>query len=185
MENLGVFGDSVADEMDELDAQTTCGRRAIGGNGAAVAAAVGMRGGVATARSRRSRCGADAAPRRRGERLRPMPTLTEPRRRSRRAGGSRARRSSQPTVRSKFADTALWVGSLDDRQRRHRRSRARHARESHRRGRSASGAWATAPASARAKPRSSRARTSSSACKRRGSSCRRTKSCSRPTSTTT
>ena len=56
-----------------------------------------------------------------------------PRWRTRRRRGRRPRRPRaplvQPTIRTKFADTALWVGALDDRQGRHGRGRARHARE--------------------------------------------------------
>ena len=56
----------------------------------------------------------------------------------------------QPTIRTKFADTALWVGALDDRQGRHGRSRRSTCPRTSPPGGSRSGAWATAPASARA-----------------------------------
>ena len=74
------------------------------------------------------------------------------------AGGGEAPANIEPTVRTKFADTANWVATLNT----DKNGIAEvefDMPENLTGGRSASGAWGTARRSAAAKPTSSRART--------------------------
>ena len=88
----------------------------------------------------------------------------------------------QPNVRSNFADTALWVGSLATNEQGRGRSFAVDAGKSDDLESQSLGAGPGDQSRRRARPRSSPARISSSACKPRDSSSRKMKSCCRPMS---
>ena len=101
------------------------------------------------------------------------PSQTIVRRPVRRCRSKPAAATVEPTVRSEFADTALWVASLDT----NADGLAEVALDMPENLTDLEnprlGAWATARASAKRRAKSSPARTSSSACRRRGSSSRR------------
>ena len=172
MQNLGVFGETVADERDRAAVAGRCDPAAAAARrvGDMALGATRLRGSMAVA-GRRADDGRSKA----GESV--VDLFVD-------AAEPAGRRAVEPTIRSEFADTALWVAAstpnadglaeveLD-------------MPENLTTWKISVWGWATAPGSAKRRAKSSPARTSSSACKRRGSSSRRTKSCSAPTSTTT
>ena len=87
----------------------------------------------------------------------PVPQIRARQRRRRPAAGQP--QSSKPTVRTNFADTALWTGGADHRRGRPGRGRARHAGEPDHLEGQGLGHGARHARSARARPRSSPRRT--------------------------
>ncbi len=110
MQNIGVFGETVADEMDGLERN---GRENI-----AFGAMMGGSGGMAPGRALMSR-GAPmaksapmaAAPMAMAEAAGPAVAMDAAKMPMEAEGGGEAA-AAEPSVRSQFADTALWVGAL-------------------------------------------------------------------------
>ncbi len=161
MSDLGVFGGTVADEMGDDGRRLSTVRDEVA---AAAMAAADVGSGDAAAWRPTAAAHAEWPMRR------PPMMMAKAAAAGAEPAAAAAAPMVEPTVRTKFADTALWVGALDDRQGRHGRGLARHAREPDHLADQGLGAWARAPRSAKARPTSSPARTSSSACRPRGSS---------------
>ena len=115
MQNLGVFGESVADRGRRRDRW----RRQDGARRSAAAASGAARlGRWRLAMPMAADGGGRADGRRSGRRRRPM-------------AAAASAPPVEPTIRQNFADTALWVGALETDADGTGRGRARHARESH------------------------------------------------------
>jgi len=115
MQNLGVFGATVAEEMNGLEQDEEGGIGGGGGPGGGMAFGA-RRGGVMQSAEKccmdccdcacDCACAATPAPMAPGEGM-PMKKAEA------KGPGGAAAAMVQPTVRKKFADTALWVGALE------------------------------------------------------------------------